>query len=1049
MARRRQGDDEDFKIIDNEKSLEAYARVAQQYADAVIDYIEDRTSRLNANLRREYGSLSQALEKHKDRRQDESRNTDTAKMRMLANIINESGRGGKFDTSKGAIARAVVTEVSGLIQDVAKMYIAKPVKDAISNMQSAYENNFTEIAGRMGTDRKATYNTMKSAVTTLNRSYARSAIDANKELIPELQKISAQGWKGQESISIALTNSIDHKIMPWLETASDAWTNLQFNLSDNQIKTLKAQQLILQESRSGNRLLQSGVINQLTNEMQPLLSNIDYGVNADKLDGQLKGIMQTFVDQGYTPQEAYAEAKNILDVYKDPTKGFETGDYNSVMRAEAAYNGGDAYDIAMATIDGVKEIASAGMDAGFISRAYGITPIDGVNRAESFMRQADAMESMTREGITGSATDYDKVASKVSEKVTATYAHDTGIANATTSLAYFTNEIPHGVDLLESISSHTANILKALIAYGIGKVAVNAGSKLLGKAAGEGGGEVAKSLISKLGGEGIKSAVNSAIGKGSVAKAAGEGLASGGLIGGLTQGGAAMSFGKLSGAAATKLGATTSVAGGLMVGAGAKSLIDTYRNRDELSSKDRAVGYGTGGAAVVGGSLGIAGSLGLLGAASGPIGWTALAVGGIALLGKAAYDSQKKMQNSTKGLIDEYDKSIETIRTESLNRRKLIDEIKEQIKDAPDADRARKIAVNEGIVTADQAAQMTQSELEALAKKYEKATEEQSMAEQLTQERLKAEHTTSNTTNVTSFMKALGGLYDSTAFGNLTKNFQMTGRFNDSIDLSADAQADNNANKGTAQLLTYIKQAASENDTEDAKALVATITNKFKSGKLLASDMISILENAQKSLTAEQIEKMDSSYSGVSLLEGYVNYRDKGTDIYKHTMENNDWSFHPDWYKPNDTSEADGLIAYLESLKRQGVDRNAPAYQNAKKKLEEMSVDVSSYAVGTPYIAHDQLAMVHEGEAILTKSDNTERLRSLLGLNNQQVNATQVSSKDIVNAISSQTDSLRQVLQQLLTAVQSGNTKSVTNPFNNRWQGNSAMSPTIANTRPV
>ena len=1044
MARRNQGNDDDYKIIDNDEQLGKYAESAKKYAKDAIDYLtdyaDDRMERLSKNLQREYSDLVQAQEEVKRNQQRESRNIDNWKQRAFANILRESQRGGKFDTSKGATSRAVLQEASKLLQQAASIYITKPISNAISNMQSAYESHFTELAGRMGTNRHDTRMLMANAVSQLNSSYARTAIDANKELIPELQKVSTQGWKGQESISVALTNSVDHKIMPWLESASEAWTNIQFNLSDNQIKTLKAQQLMLQETRSGNRLLQTGVINQLTNEMQPLLTNIDYGVNADKITGQMSDMMKTFVDHGYTPQEAYAEAKSILDVYKNPTKGFESGNFNDVMRSVASYNGGDVYDIARATVWGVGEAAAAGMDSGFVGSGLGINTPTGISRPEEFMRYRDTLNDLQRNGTTSSATaaDYDKIASEVSQKVTATYEWDTSISNTMTSwLDDKTLGWPHGVELLQAVATTAKAILSAIVIKGIGKAVLNKAG--LADQAAQSGGSVLRNISAR----GAIQRGSAAATKGlKIGEAAGEGMRSGGLIGGLTQGGAQMTG--LSGGAATVAGGAA-LAGSIgLISSGVSTAVGTFKNRDQNTTSDNVAGYGSATGMIAGGGMLGAAALGLV---SGPVGWVGLAIGGISAIGKAAYDAQKKMQNSTKGLIDQYDKSIETIRSESLNRRKLIDEIKEQIKNAPNAEEARKIAVNKGIVTADQAAQMTQPELEALAKKYEKATDAQSMAEQLTTEKIKREHAASNKTNVDSFMKALTGLYDSSTLGNISESFKMTGAFNNNIDLSADAQMKNNANKGTAQLLTYIKQAASENDTEDAKALVETITKKLNSGKLFVSDMKSILEDAQKSLTAEQIEGMDSSYSGVPLLEGYVNYKYKDTDVYKNTLKRNKWSFHPDWYKPNDTSEADGLIAYLENLK--GVDRTAPAYQNAKKKLEEKGYDVSKYAVGTPYIAHDQLAMVHQGEAILTKSDNTERIRSLLGLNNQQINATQISSQDIVNAISSQTDSIRQVLQQIIKTIRDNNRSGISSPFSNKWQNNASMSPTIANTRPV
>ena len=105
---------------------------------------------------------------------------------------------------------------------------------------------------------------MHGTISELRKLPFKDAINANKDLIPELRKVAESGINDPATaMRIAITNALDAKIMPWLDTSSKTWTNMQINLSEQKMNEIKGQQLFLKESQSGSRLLQSGVINSL------------------------------------------------------------------------------------------------------------------------------------------------------------------------------------------------------------------------------------------------------------------------------------------------------------------------------------------------------------------------------------------------------------------------------------------------------------------------------------------------------------------------------------------------------------------------------------------------------------------------------------------------------------------------------------------------------------------------------------------------------------------------------------------------------------------
>lgn len=480
----RKAEYEESILLDSKESLDESAeyqeRLAKTTADHIHKYYKSSAEKLEKELDKNLSAVEKAvadLQKRKAEFEEEKMSfSDTIK----TNVLNNTGPGQMFNTSWSSFAASAVTTLAKGFVDTAKSSLKIMTTDlyykALDQMQAAYETNFTNLAGRLGTDRQATHDLMHSAVHQLADSVYSGAINANTELIPALAAAAEKGFKGNQAISIAMTDSIDKKIMPWLDSASTAWTNLQFNLTDGQMKSLKAQQLLLQESQSGNRLLQSGVINKIDSDLAPILSNIDYNtMDASKLPAQTKAMMEALVQAGHDPDQAYAYAQKMVSIYRDPTKAFRTGgSVADILAAEqASVYGGDVFDISKVYTEQARSLAGmSNLDAGMAAETlYGGPAINGGMRAEDFaqtgaMNYTDLYRRASQIETAGVEV-YEEEAENVVQKVTATVEYDNEVMNDISDTLYDWNNVIHGLDHLETISKNVETIVWELGAQAV------------------------------------------------------------------------------------------------------------------------------------------------------------------------------------------------------------------------------------------------------------------------------------------------------------------------------------------------------------------------------------------------------------------------------------------------------------------------------------------------------------------------------------------------------------------------------------------------------
>ncbi len=1042
MARNRNRDEDDYRFIASKDNLEAEAQFAKKLLDDIVDGFEkklnDRASKWDKkfaqNASRFFADDYEGRQRHR-----ENDNNSGEKMsfgaQAIKNLVKETTKGGKFSTDKRENVSKILLEVAGIFERTAQIYIAKPIKEAISSMSNAYESNYSAIAGRMGTDRKATHGMLRSAVDELNRSSVKSVVNINKELIPAIRAATEKGFKGSEAAAVGMSNAIDQKIMPWLDTQSDGWTQLQFTLDKNAIKQLKASQLAMQETRAGNRLLQSGIINQFTNDMIPTLTNIEYNTaDTEQFSDEMKATMTMMVDKfNYTPQEAYNYVKKELDIKNNPFKYLTEGNVLEKQKSVAYALGNGASD--SREVERRMSNYTVGMGdlgVGAIARGGLINPIDGTTTAEGARRYTKFLNAeLDKSSVKADASLYDKAVENAKDKVTKTQAHDNWMQNTATGLAFGTNNFNHGVDMLENIATGVTAIIGILTTWGAGKLLTKYGGKLISKL----GGELFNKAGGKLAEEAGKKAAEAAAEKAGSKLATEAAKKAAEAAGGKIAAEAGKSTLQKIGSKTVGWGASLPLTLGYEVGKyGIKSgKKDKEKGHNVRGNMSIGGGIAAGAGGAIAGGTALAASAGLLGAGAAniwnPVGWGLLIAGGAFVAGTAihrfatsAYDAAKDTKEASDALIKQYNEEEKERKT---TLKSIVDSLNKENTSREDLEAARKFVVDEGLTSQQSANEANINQLKALTEAYLEATDKMnSKTEEDAQNEAKnlAAKAADNALTLTidtldsKILEAGQNIADTANAKDPDANAlaihsdlretedgkKLISTLESTINMISDAE------KKQSLLEDFKNASVDKNDaftTQEAQTLMSKIN---KAGATTAMWNQAAQDNKIN---------LGNNASAPELANRYANFQKVASEI---TKLYNTYESSPDEHtlttiqgKFNDLSNCHVPKADQEKI----ISKGEYPLETVKQLLADANLSIPEYRTGSDYITHDQFAILHKGEAVLTAADTAVAKR--------MSDASTISATDIVKAIQGQTKDIVEVLYTIITELQSSKTNEV------------------------
>ena len=918
----------------------------------------------------------------------------------------------QFEKRVDSVKKGLSTVINHIFKDLnelSNIYLFNNWKKGISDLQTQYETNFTEISGRLGVSSGIdTHNFIGNVLNNVksNDEYMKG-LNFNNEVFPQITDAVKRGFQGEKAEEIGLTTAIDKKIMPWLDTTSDTWTNLQYNLSDNLLAQLKGQQLQLQATQEGNRILQNGVVSEITNSLAPTLLNIDANTtDVSTMTGQAQAMANALMDQGYSKQDAVKAVNQVIDAYQNPFKALRSNNTADKLYALGGLQGGDiasaltfANNFLQTGVNGNFATSGAYEALGFVT--------NGLTRNTNWMKDMDvATQAANGYVSTNLQGTYNDKVNNLTEYVTATQKNDNEEQNKAVIKVFNDAFGNHILDIDKMILDEIINIKTWLITGLIAGLATSLGNKFIDLGiSGLSKKSFLKNLIGSQSGKTItynggrytselqdymNKTGRSSLHKGETIQTGGSGL-----LGLLNKGGS-----NLTGTAAGSTKAT--IMGGLGVaGITGGVALGSYGISESIKDfKDGNTGTGISNA--IGGGLGLAGAgaltAGMLGVGAAnawnPLGWGLLIASGVTLLGTAIYKGVSNVSGAAEHVEEEYTERLKSIREQNRNEKLAWSDISKQLDETSDLDKKRNLLINSGLLSqadVNKARDMDANELEKLTSAYIQATKDFSKDIDTNIQKYKKEDRETAEAQQLGMRNAINEKMDA---GEINENW-----------LSA----------SDAALYTLFedletRKKSGEEFDKHTKRAYKELSRAYADGALTKKELNAIINEG---FFNDSLEK--AKFSSDIMNNAYQNYINVGGNEVE--------SATTDWIKRNNytlgvhhgadrTTEAitlaqkaldqtskEGAEEYLKQAKAKGY--KSSEFSEIKNAADKW--DLTGYKLGSSYIPYDMIAQLHAGERVLTANQNKEYTKELeTGNGSIIVNSIQ----DVVSAIQNQTKTI-------------------------------------------
>ena len=421
------------------------------------------------------------------------------------------------------------------------------------------------------------------------------------------------------------------------------------------------------------------------------------------------------------------------------------------------------------------------------------------------------------------------------------------------------------------------------------------------------------------------------------------------------------------------LGGAAMMAGGLAAGG-----LMTYDGVKDMLDKQNNAGTRVAAGVEAAGGLAGMGALVALGV-SNPIGWVALAVGGVALLAKNIIKSATTI-GETAAIEKAYEQAKKTVVNQAKDNEDTLLEVKAGLKHDEDLEKMRSKLIQSGILSESDLQKAREADIEglkSLTEAYLKATKQFTPDYELALDKYEKSDKQYIKDLKMGLEEALQDWNDSGKLKEGSQELEATDALMYSLLKDLESQKANGVefDKNTQKI--YEEMVKAYEDGELSKKEANRILDK--------GAWNTVFQNAN--FGAEEFmratEKMAAANETGAKIVGSVTPKEGtyyGVEEASHVLELAAKALHA----PNEETAKE----FLDQLKEEGY--KSEKYTEIGAAAEKWGL--TGYATGTNYIPHDQIALLHEGEAVVPKkynpAANTAEMQSMA----DQIKATQEST---------------------------------------------------------
>lgn len=947
------------------KDFENYDHTQQTFS--INSWVTNRRSQLNSERSNRANELiNEWMTKNNGKLTEE--NYSTVKGTIDKQLDREFGK--KFT---GLQVAADGLQLAGKVLKQAGTELLNLARTGISNQSNAYENSFTNISVRNRTTRSQYYGAQARVNNTLSSMGLRNNISTS-QVQDMWNTLASEGIQidlaDQQTTTKAIETVLTNQIVPYLDMSSSYMQKLA---DDNPyiMKQVRGIGTSIQNVE-GSNVVANEYLQDMMNSLTPMaeLANQEIGVQYADALGQLENLR----NQGFSDSQIGELYSTLKTMVEDPYKALTSGDtMTSITAARMLASGGnlgDAGEWLRTYMYGFEGLANAFPEGNWASLYGGIASntLGGPSASTWTTMNAkniSAYQSSQAGRRSSSGVNY------AADLATSDFSSDRNQTNKTLQNITIENLMNELSVINEWMGNWTNVIVNAITGIGgIIKTVV--------------GGKIASSL---LGGKasgilgGVRNGLNSA------GTFIGSGLANGFSNAAPTAIGAGK-IGALTGTGGAIAGAAGVLAGGAMA---VKGGMDVY---NDFQSGDVNAGTALSGIGAAGGAVG-AGALLAFGA-SNPIGWVALAIGGAGLLGRKLYD----LATETGDISDELqEQTNEVMKNYQETHNKEIDslnEVRDQLLKSNDAEEQKQLLINVGIATQEELNDEMYNNKQALVDLTDQYIASQKelngAAEELVSQLENKDNEQQNSIST--------GM-----FSILDKNY------NEMSD--SDKQA---ATEFGKKYIAWLQEQASSGN-EDASWRLNKINENgvnLLDDTFTKRDLDAIMHYGSNSTSNELVRSFMSDSDNVhSITTNSAIQSALGLDS---SFSKTDWSTAASYIESAiNSDDTDTINSYLSQAKSMGLTYDLLSQYSPELTQKLKDKGINSYRQGINNVPADQLAMLHQGEAVLTASTANE-LRNMTDVYRETT--SQTFNLDAI--IQNQTSALIIKMDEIIRAITTG-----------------------------
>lgn len=874
----------------------------------------------------------------------------------------------------------------------------------INNQSNAYENTFTNISVRNGTTRSQYYGAQARVNNILGDMGLRNNI-ATSQVQEMWNTLASEGIKvdltDQETTTKAIETILTNQIVPYLDMSSSYMQKLATD-NPNLMKQVRGIGTSIQNVE-GSNVVANDYLQDMMDSLSPMaeLAEQEIGLQYADALGQLENLR----NQGYSDSQIGELYNSLKTMVEDPYKALTSGDtLMSMTVADVIGSGKDLKDsgnMLRTYMYNLTGLANSVPEGNWSSLYGGIL-------ANNFGGGSAGLWTTTNEkninAFLSSQAGYSASSgvNSAASAATSAFTNDQNQTNKTLQNITLENLMNELSVINEWMGNWSTFIVNAI--QGLGNIILSAGGMALG------GKLLGGKGTSLLGG--IKGGAKNLAGKvtGGLAK-----------IGTTTSGNASALAG---------LGNLASVAGGAYLGyQGFSNMASDISTGDTDFGTGLSAVQGVAGttAAMAGGTAIGASLLGASGvaAAAGPVGWAALAIAGVAAVTKGIYDTYKEYSDAGKSQLDEMNKQVdeEVAQRQETQREQIsaMTTLRDEILQNNDVEQAKRELLENGLITQEEynnAQVDSKDELKNLTDAYIDGTKKINEASNAIyseihkQENEELDPYIQKTKEfMDSVVKGVGQqkMYEMDDAGRATTESTVRALYDyysTADNLSEDEQ------KIFDKMSEYMSSTYSDLTWEDIDDIVNTMDNNKTA---MRTSINKALQNSTR--TQQFTSGFGDSWAGNKVteqlgLDAYV-----GMDTETATSALNSIMQAVETDKDDEISK-DTIKSYIDTYKNATGQTDYNSLSGQAKNYIDRAMEkynISSYRQGTNEVPEDQLAYLHQGEAVLTASTANE-LRNLTDTYRE----TTTQSYNLDAIIQSQTSSLITKMDEIIRAITTG-----------------------------